>query len=113
MADLVPGARGMYGRRHSTVLLSKAVRRIKTINEHPKLREILAEAVSSAGGISIFMDDLERQFGTVKGIMDAYVQETDDPFLRESKPFRQTSDSALPSGLFTSGSALPSSFPSS
>ena len=33
MADLVPGARGMYGRRHSTVLLSKAVRRIKTINE--------------------------------------------------------------------------------
>ena len=87
MADLVPGARGMYGRRHSTVLLSKAVRRIKTINEHPKLREILAEAVSSAGGLSIFTDDLERQFGTVKGIMDEYVQETDDPFLRESQPF--------------------------
>ena len=33
MADLIPGARGLYGRRHSTVLLSKAVRRIKTINE--------------------------------------------------------------------------------
>ena len=57
------------------------------VGQHPKLREILAEAVSSAGGLSIFMDDLERQFGTVKGIMDEYVQETDDPFLRESKPF--------------------------
>ena len=57
------------------------------VGQHPKLREILAEAVSSAGGLSIFTDDLERQFGTVKGIMDEYVEETDDPFLRESKPF--------------------------
>ena len=73
------------------------------VGQHPKLREILAEAVSSAGGLSIFMDDLERQFGTVKGIMDEYVEETDDPFLRESKPFPP----------LTSGLALPSSFPSS
>ena len=60
---------------------------MRYVGQHPKLREILAEAVSSAGGLSIFMDDLERQFGTVKGIMDEYVEETDDPFLRESKPF--------------------------
>jgi hypothetical protein len=83
MAELVPGARGTHGRRHSTVLLSKAARRIKAINEHPQLRQALAEAVESSGGLSLLPEMREGQ-GLVEP--EGYVEETDDPFLLRNHP---------------------------
>ena len=83
MAKVVPGPRGTHGQRHNSILLSKVARRIKVINDHPNLRQALADALDSSGGASLMPEFREGQ-GLVEP--EGYVEATDDPFLLRSHP---------------------------